>query len=79
MDAEEFCTFVHETWRNMNVDNEFSPLNRIVKKLNLLKIEVRKWEKNRKVENEKELDTIDEEFQRLSREVDDAFFSTGRK
>ena len=56
-----------------------SPMISMIKKLGMLRLQVQKWETDGKAENEKELTCIEEEFQRLSGEVDKVFFSTKRK
>ena len=45
---DEFCNLVKDIWSNLKVEVGLSQLCRLVKKLFILKIMVRKWEKGRK-------------------------------
>ena len=74
-----FCTFVQDSWDHLFVDVGLTPRCHLVKKLNYLKMEIRKWEKHRKAEYVKDLVKIEEEFERLSNVLDDALFSSKRK
>ena len=76
---DKFCNLVKDIWSNLEVEVGLSQLCRLVKKLFILKIMVRKWEKGRKESQAKEISIIEEEYHRISNVMDEDLFSAERK
>ena len=79
LEEEEFKVLVHEKMKSFSLPIQSSPMQNFVTKLSLLREEVKIWEKEKKVSNEKLLNEIDTKIQELATIVDEDLFSSERK
>ena len=75
----DFCSLVEKWWSPHQPRFSSSPIVSLVKKLNLLKFEVAKWDHDTKTTNRLELVSIESELDLWDLMVDDHMFSADRK
>ena len=74
LEEEDFKVLVHEKMKSFSLPVHSSPMQNFVTKLSLLREEVKIWEKEKKVSNEKLLNEIDNKIQELATVVDGLIF-----
>ena len=79
LEDDSFCSMLIDNWQDSLDISGLPPMLCFLKKLSKLSVEVKSWEKNKKLENQETLRVFEDEIEYLENSMNDDYFSSHNK